>query len=225
MHFKKLILSTFFALSAVFVQAQKFLEFPDEDSTETLEELQNFSIRFMEQLEFDSLADIGSGNMELILKFANKHPEKRYFLEDIDSNVFNRDRLQKKIESFDLNDLNLQNISLHYGTTDSTFLPTECCDLVVLNAVFHELSEPDQFLQELQRIVKPGGSLLISDAFYEKPPGLHQGCDRAFLSQTEFQSWLNEQKFEIKRDWRVTGLLDGKGRAYHTRFIQCVFLE
>lgn len=45
----------------------------------------------------------------------------------------------------------------------STGLPDNCVDTVLLYDVFHGLTRPDDILQELRRILKPGGTLSFSD--------------------------------------------------------------
>ena len=45
----------------------------------------------------------------------------------------------------------------------STGLPDNCVDTVLLYDVFHGLTRPDSILQELHRILKPGGTLSFSD--------------------------------------------------------------
>jgi len=45
----------------------------------------------------------------------------------------------------------------------STGLPTNGVDTILLYDVFHGLTRPDDVLQELHRILKPGGTLSFSD--------------------------------------------------------------
>ena len=45
----------------------------------------------------------------------------------------------------------------------STGLPNNGVDTILLYDVFHGLTRPDDVLQELHRILKPGGTLSFSD--------------------------------------------------------------
>lgn len=45
----------------------------------------------------------------------------------------------------------------------STGIPDNCVDTVLLYDVFHDLAHPNDVLRELQRILKPGGTLSFSD--------------------------------------------------------------
>jgi ubiquinone/menaquinone biosynthesis C-methylase UbiE len=49
---------------------------------------------------------------------------------------------------------------LSSGATD---LPDESMDVVLLYDVFHSLSQPDEVLKELHRVLKPTGILSMSD--------------------------------------------------------------
>ena len=49
-----------------------------------------------------------------------------------------------------------------------TGLPNESVDVVLLYDTFHDLSEPDGVLQEMHRVLKPGGVLSFSDHYMKE---------------------------------------------------------
>ena len=79
-----------------------------------------------------------------------------------------------KIYALDIHPLAIQEVQkrasrkgiLNVKTIQSdcnTGLPDNSVDVVLLYDVFHDLSQPDEVLRELHRVVKPGGGLSFSD--------------------------------------------------------------
>lgn len=203
--------------------AQPFLELLDNDSNETKEERLEFMIDFLKPLNFSTIADIGSGNMEFILKIANEFPKKTIVIEDIDSNACNWPTMMSKIKKFNLDNIDTNKISIHIGEIKSTTLPDHAFDLVVMSGLIHEIDEVDVFFKDIKRILKIGGSLVISDAFYELPPGPHYGCDNRYLTHKEFEDILKEQNLSVFKDWRRIGVQAKNQGAYTSRIVQCSF--
>lgn len=200
--------------------AQVNYELVDEDSAETKEENTAFTISFLQDLEFETVADIGSGNLELILKIANQFPEKHYWLEDIDSSLCNYRNLSKKIEELEIKKINPNNLNIKIGSIDNTGLPEHFFDVVFLFNLIHEIDDKPGFMQELERILKPGGSIIIADSFYKIKPAKHHGCHNPFLTEMEFKEFLKNQDFQIEKDWKRLNIKDGKGRNYLPRIVQ-----
>ena len=65
----------------------------------------------------------------------------------------------------------VKTIASHKGLTNvktiqsdcDTWLPDNSMDIVLLYDTFHDLARPDDVLQELHRVLKPGGTLSLSD--------------------------------------------------------------
>lgn len=53
-------------------------------------------------------------------------------------------------------------VTVHSGEREIP-LPSSCVDVVCLANVFHELEEPVFFLQEIRRILRPGGRFIVID--------------------------------------------------------------
>jgi ubiquinone/menaquinone biosynthesis C-methylase UbiE len=66
-----------------------------------------------------------------------------------------------------------RNIELVQGEASKTTLPSRCADVVFVANVWHELENPTTALQEVARILAPGGVLALLDwrADMSSPPG------------------------------------------------------
>jgi ubiquinone/menaquinone biosynthesis C-methylase UbiE len=91
-----------------------------------------------------------------------------------------------KIHALDIHPLAIQEVKKkatrkgirNIGTIESdcsTGLPDNCLDTVLLYDVFHDLTRPDDVLQELHRILKPGGHIVLQRPPYERRGSAHAG--------------------------------------------------
>lgn len=66
-----------------------------------------------------------------------------------------------------------KNIQLSNGEATATNLPDACCDVVLLSAVWHEIDDTSAALAEFERILRPGGRLVLIDWSPDgvRPPG------------------------------------------------------
>lgn len=86
------------------------------------------------------------------------------------------------------------NIQLVNARAARTHLPSDCCDLVLLADIWHELQHPDEALAECRRILRPGGRLAILNWRPEAscppgPPMEHRIPLQRTLRTVELDSW------------------------------------
>ena len=55
------------------------------------------------------------------------------------------------------------NVTVILGTQDSTELPTQCCDAILLRMVYHAFRNPKAMRESLARALRPGGHVLMID--------------------------------------------------------------
>lgn len=59
------------------------------------------------------------------------------------------------------------NVTVILGSQDSTELPEQCCDRILLRRVFHHFEDPQAMLQSLRASLKPGGMIAVVDFLRE----------------------------------------------------------
>ena len=89
----------------------------------------------------------------------------------------------KKVKDF-ASKRQLENIETIHSDC-KTSLPENSMDMVLLYDVFHELSNPNAVLEELHRILKPGGILSFSD---------HHMKEHEFLTKITANGFFNPLK-------------------------------
>ena len=55
------------------------------------------------------------------------------------------------------------NVTVILGKDDSTELPLQCCDRILLRRVFHHFQHPEPMLRSLYSSLKPGGMIAVVD--------------------------------------------------------------
>ncbi|HEY3052782.1 MAG TPA: class I SAM-dependent methyltransferase [Thermoanaerobaculia bacterium] len=109
-----------------------------------------------------TVADIGAGTGYFAIPIART--VRRVYAVDFQREML--DMLRAKLDA-------RSNIELIEGEARDTKLPAECCNVVLVANVWHELEDRDEVLAEMRRIMKPRGTLAILDWRHdvERPPG------------------------------------------------------
>ena len=103
------------------------------------------------------VADIGAGDGTYSFEAAQKvGPSGRVYATEIDG---------EKLKSLrtEVAKRKLENIIIVEGSVDDTKLPSNCCDTIFLRHVYHHLTKPKEFDENLMRSLKPGAHLAIID--------------------------------------------------------------
>jgi ubiquinone/menaquinone biosynthesis C-methylase UbiE len=133
-----------------------------------------------------SVADVGAGEGYYTVRLAPLvGPRGRVLAEDIMSDT--RDRLAQRVERE-----NLDNVAVRLGQEANPLLPPNSFDRIFLVHVYHEVTEPYEFLWHLRGGLKPGGQVIVVDA--DRPvkrhgmPPAQLACEFAALGLTPVQS-------------------------------------
>ena len=103
------------------------------------------------------VADVGAGDGTYSFVAAQKvGPSGRVYATEIDTEKLKNLRVE-------VTKRKAENIVIVEGTADDTKLPSSCCDTIFLRHVYHHLTQPQEFVRNLVRSLKPGGHLAIID--------------------------------------------------------------
>jgi ubiquinone/menaquinone biosynthesis C-methylase UbiE len=109
------------------------------------------------------VADIGAGSGYYSSRIAKRvGPTGRVYATDIQPGMIAL--LERRIKSE-----GLTNVTTVLGGPDDPKLPPQSIDLAIMVDVYHELQEPQIFLQRLKGTFKPGGRLVLLEFRKEDP--------------------------------------------------------
>ncbi|MFH2059691.1 MAG: metalloregulator ArsR/SmtB family transcription factor [Pseudomonadota bacterium] len=132
------------------------------------------------KIKFSGLiSDLGCGTGELIEQFALQSCDK---LIGIDSSPEMLDQARKRLA-------NNQNIELRLGELEHLPMKNKEIDTAIMNMVLHHISQPKSSINEVFRVLKPGGIFILSD--FEKH-------DKEKIKEIMGGSWMGFEKQEIK---------------------------
>jgi ubiquinone/menaquinone biosynthesis C-methylase UbiE len=128
-----------------------WLERPEREA----EEAPRKAITALQLRPGQAIADIGAGSgYYTMLLSAAVGPRGRVYASDIQPEMLAL--IRQKVEK-----RRLSNVELLLGTATESRLPDGAIDLALMVDVYHELSQPQAFLQSLKRAFKPNGRLVL----------------------------------------------------------------
>lgn len=168
-------------------------QFSDEDHRDSLGEAQ--TVMDLARIGPGStVADIGAGEGYYTVRMAERVGRKgRVLAVDIDKGAI--ERLGRRVEK-----QRLENVSIKLGLPADPRLPVAAFDRVLMIHMYHEVTDPYQFLWNLQPALKQGGRVVVVDV--DRPADRH-GMPPALLF-CEFSA-LGFRLVEFVRKPAVTG--------------------
>jgi ubiquinone/menaquinone biosynthesis C-methylase UbiE len=132
-------------------QGAAWLERPEREA----EEAPRKAIAELQLRPGQVVADIGAGSgYYTMLLSAAVGPRGRVYATDIQPEMLAL--IRKKLEHTPVS-----NVELVLGTATESRLPDAGIDLALMVDVYHELAQPQAFLQSLKRAIKPDGRLVL----------------------------------------------------------------
>ncbi len=126
-----------------------------EEQTTTL--LENMQIN-----SSDIIADIGAGSGYHVFKMAPLADDGMIYAVDIQSEMLQAIQLKQQKAG-------IQNITLVKGAEQSTNLPVNSIDKVLMVDVYHEFSHPKEMLQSIHTALKENGKVYLIEYRMEDP--------------------------------------------------------
>ena len=104
-----------------------------------------------------TVADVGAGFGAWTVRFARVvGPSGRVLATDIGEAQLAALRDAAKREG-------LTNVTVLEGAAESTNLPAQCCDAILIRDAYHHLTQPAAIVKSLAAALKPGGHLAVID--------------------------------------------------------------
>ncbi|KZK92789.1 Demethylmenaquinone methyltransferase [Pseudovibrio sp. Ad5] len=158
---------------------------PDYDAQEIPEHLLGSSfgcgnpLAFSQFKEGETVLDLGSGaGLDLILAAEKTGPSGKVIGIDVSEDMI---ALAKR----NCEQHGLHNIELHQGVIEHLPFPVQSMDWVISNCVINLSTDKAAVFSEINRVLKPGGKLVISDMLAEDLPDwlhMHQDLLSACIS-------------------------------------------
>lgn len=154
-------------------------------------ECRNDVVELLEQEDFETLLDLDCGTGLLLGEILEKIPDIK--VKGFDYGI---ERIEKAKERFKDKD-----IELEFGQAINLPYEDDSFDIVVSTTTFHHYQQPKKVLNEVYRILKPNGKLIICDTYL--------GSTLRYLNKISKPINVTDMNLYSKKDiWR---LLNGSG--------------
>lgn len=131
------------------------------------------------------ILDVGTGPGWLLMKLYEQSSKLRVTGVDVSSGMVSKAR--KNIKQVGLSDV----IEMKQGSVDALPFDDKTFDVVVSTGSIHHWKKPETGLNEVHRILKPGGYALIYDIVSDTPKAVLQDARRKFGRFRIFMLWIH----------------------------------
>ena len=150
------------------------------------EEMRDAAIAKVGLTETAVVADIGTGTGFVLQGLVHKAAQLVGF-----------DESQNMLNVAERNLANHPNITLRLAEGQSLPANDNSFDAVFANMYLHHVPQPEQAIQEMTRILKPGGKLIITDL---------DSHDQAWMQEAMADRWLGFKRKDVQKWYEGAGL-------------------
>jgi ubiquinone/menaquinone biosynthesis C-methylase UbiE len=170
-----------------------------------------------------SLLDIGTGPGWLLMRIHNQLPDLRVTGLDVSSSMVAKAR--ENIEKAGLSGV----IEMQEGRADALPFDDNTFDVVVSTGSIHHWKQPEAGLNEVRRVLKPGGYALIYDIVSDTPKAVLQSAKQEFGRFRIFMLWIHtfEEPFYSTQDFTdlPKATLFREGQTWFVGVMCCLTLK
>lgn len=112
----------------------------------------------LEKEPFDTLLDCGCGTAPMLSLLTERYPERHYTGMDITPNMLEKAR-----------EKGLPNTVIVEGDSENMPFEADSFDAIICSQSFHHYPNPQAFFNEVYRVLKPNGRLILRDNTASKP--------------------------------------------------------
>ncbi len=143
------------------------------------------------------VASIGAQCGHWEAAYAASTDSLNFYLEDIDSSFFNQRQVGFAWHYYDSlrGRPTTSTYTMITGTEESTLLPENTFDKIIIINSFHEFTRVDEMLADIKTKLKAGGILYIDEHVPKKQGQLNAGCKHLMLTSEEVISTLTKNGY------------------------------
>lgn len=148
--------------------------------------------KILQKLDIENkvVADLGCGTGFVSLGLASKKPNIVFALDQSINMLaeLQKESLKQKIK----------NIYPIKSSLDELVLLDESLDVVTINMALHHIVNPSKSIKEMHRVLKKGGTLIISDVYKHDGEWAREEMHDEWLgfSEDEIKGWLEDTNFK-----------------------------
>lgn len=190
---------------------------------QALKEQLKYQFEFLRLQDGDTIVDIGaaSGWYEGAVWAGTDLKKLQVILVDIDSNCLNQQRVSNMLHHYSAlkNAPEELGITMIRNTPDSLYLEPGKYSKVWLLNTLHEVPEPSKLLQQIYRVLRPGGELILLELVPTRPGKKHGGCNKPLLTPEQWVELFQQNGFR-KTESMIDAARNKKTPVTMIRFIR-----
>jgi len=145
----------------------------------------------------ETIASVGAGNGVIEVAISCFEDDIHWYLQEIDTTkLYQFEKVLEHFEKLKGSEFNAE-FDFVVGTEKETRLPTNVFDRIIMNNVYHELSDPQAVMFDLQDKLKPEGRLVIMEPMAKKQGDKHANCKHLRLWEPDFLKEMDQFGYNL----------------------------